>query len=192
MKLSDVVEFLDDPSAFDILYKGSKVKYLNEAGSISDSSRFFVAGFEFGAHVLVHVESYRGDGFEAAWSTWIDSMPEIPADELVEAYGPQGTPDGSFIDMAHAEARGDNPPYGTQAWNDAMARIRARAKEMLDACVDAASGPSGNGEYPELIEGYEEKESGGGVVSVGHYAWMNEADLDDIEIVRHVDVPEFA
>lgn len=180
MKLSDVVDFLDNPSAFEIRYKGSKVQYLNEAGTISDSSRFFVAGFEFGAHVLVHVESYRGEGFEAAYEAWIDSLPEIEKDEYVEAYG---TDDGSFLDIAYAEirARHETPVYTVADTEERFKGARDRARELLNQAVEKAQNE--DGEYPEIVEGYRE-DSSGKVKSLGHYEWMNEADLDDIEIVR--------
>lgn len=184
MKLSDLVDFLDDPSQFEIHYKGSKVEYLNEAGSVSDSSRFFVAGFEFGASVLVHVESYRGDGFESAWTAWIDSMPEIEKDEYPEAYGlSRGE---SFHDMAWDEMRADCPNVFSEEGKAYVEKIRARGFTLLQRAEEDAR--NGNGEWPECIEGYE-MDSSGNVKSVGHYAWMNEADLDEIEIVRKEENP---
>lgn len=186
MKMSDLVDFLDDPSAFEIHYKGSKVEYLNEAGTISDSSRFFVAGFEFGAHVLVHVEAYHEDsGFETAYEVWIDSMPEIEKDEYVEAYG---TDDGSFLDIAYAEIRAkhETPVYSVADTEERFKGAKDRARELLDQAVEKAR--KEEGEWPECIEGYE-MDSSGNVKSVGHYAWMNEADLDDIEIVRKEEKP---
>lgn len=187
MKLSDLLDFLDDPSAFDVLYKGKRVTYLNEAGAVSDSSRFFVAGFEFGASVLVHVESYRGDGFESAREAWIDSMPEIDKDEYPEAYSPGGKDRdlGSFDDIALAEMRDTWPSHGSPDWEAYREKYKARAHDLLSAAVDAAQ--NNEGEYPETVEGYE-ADSSGRIKSVGHYAWMNEADLDDIEIVRKAEV----
>jgi len=42
---------------------------------------------------------------------------------------------------------------------------------------------------PELIEGYEMQSnfSGTGIVNVGHYSWMHEADLDKVVLVRKKD-----
>lgn len=185
MKLSELVDFLDDPSEFEILYKGSKVKYLNEAGTISDSSRFFVAGFEFGAHVLVHVESYRnGEGFESAWSAWIDESETIPESELIEAYQVDGdTPeDMARKEIATAEENEgrDVPRYFSPEFDAHCERVKARAIEILKSRDDW-----------DLVEGYEyqSNSSGTGIVSLGHCAWMNEADLDDIEIVRKEENP---
>lgn len=181
MLLSDVCDFIDSPEGFKLLYKEHEVVYLNQAGAISDCSRFYVAGHEFGPTHLIHVEAYHGDGYQSAWEEWIDESPTIEEDELVEAYGLDGE---SFIDQAHAKARGDNPPYGTPGWDEAMKKIRGHAKLLLKQAGDRAQ--EGLGEYPDLIEGYEHQSnsSGTGVVSVGHYAWMNEADLEDVEIVR--------
>jgi len=181
MKLSDVCDFLESPEDFAIEYKESTLTYLNEAGSISDSSRFFLAGHEFGATHLVHVEVYRGEGFEAAWEAWIDASPTIPESELIEAYG---TSEGSFLDQAHEAARGDNILYGSPQWDEAMSRIHDHARLLLSQAEEKAR--DGHGEYPDLIEGYEQQSNatGTGIVNVGHYAWMHEAELDEIEIVR--------
>lgn len=184
MKLSDVLDLLDDPSAFEFHYKGSKVEFLNEAGSFSDSSQFFVAGFEFGAHVLVHVESYRGDGFESAWGAWIDESETIPESELIEAYQVDGdTPeDMARKEIARAEENEgrDVPRYFSPEFNAHCQRVNARAVEILKSREDW-----------ELVEGYEYQSNfkGTGIVNVGHYAWMNEADLDEIEIVRKEENP---
>ncbi len=185
MKLSDLLAFLESPDGFDILYQGKKVEYLNEAGSPSDDSKFFVAGHEFGATTLVHVEAYgRGDGFESAYGAWIDSCETIPESELVEAYGPPGSPNGSFLDMAYAESRENGARYGSPEWDAQIAKDHERAKEMMDAAVAAAI-ESGD-DYPDLIEGYRQQDnaSGTGIVDEGHYASFCEADPDDIELVR--------
>jgi len=44
----------------------------------------------------------------------------------------------------------------------------------------------GERDYPELIEGYEMQDncSGTGIVNVGHYSWMNEADLSQVDVSR--------
>jgi hypothetical protein len=186
MKLSELIRFLNDSSDCKILYRGRVVEYLNEAGRVdADSSRFFAAGHEHGATHIVHVESYRGDGYESAWGAWIDGCPTIPESELVEAYGPPSTKDGgSFLDMAFAEAREENIPPFTPEWDKAMARVHERAETLMKRCAQDAQ--DGIGEYPELVEGYESQDnaSGGtGVVDVGHYSWMEEADLDEVVIV---------
>lgn len=79
-----MLDFLDSPEDFNILYKGSKVAYLNEAGTPSDNSVFFIAGHKHGPTDLIHVESYRGDGFETAWEAWIDSCPSTYDDARTE------------------------------------------------------------------------------------------------------------
>ncbi len=181
MKLSELVGFIEKPEDFDILVGGHKVEYLNDACRIDDDSRFFVAGHEFGATHLIHVESHR-EGYEAAWGLWIDESPTIPEDELTEAYGVDGE---SFDDLARAELESPKGCGGAGvAWDEYHAKVKARAKELLSLAGDKARDE--DGEYPELIEGYENQDnaSGTGIVDVGHYSWMNEADLDDVEIIR--------
>lgn len=169
-----------DGLEFEVFYKGQKVEYLNEAGRLEwDTSKFFVAGFEFGASVLVHVESYRGDGFETAWAAWLDSMDPIPDSEIVEAYAPDRDSD-SFDGIAIGEAKTEGLCPFSEAWRAEMDRAHARARDALDAQVEKAS--QGLCDYPEIVEGYEMRDDGR-IVSLGHYAWMNEADLEDIEII---------
>lgn len=179
MKLSDIVAFIEDPEQFTLYHNGSALAYLHEAGAPSDRSRFYLAGFEFGAEHLVHVESYHGDGLGDAWEAWIDALPTIPEEELIEAYSP-GRGQGSFLD----EAIDAYPGRGEGRWTDEdWAKIRANAKAALDAAAQNAQ--DGVGDYPELVEGYEMQSncSGTGIVNVGHYAWMREAGLDEIEVL---------
>jgi hypothetical protein len=72
-------------------------------------------------------------------------------------------------------------------FDGAHAALRPRqAGERADA---------GDGEYPELVEGYEHQDnaSGTGIVNVGHYAWLREWTRDDTArlrlIVRSHDCP---
>ena len=177
MKLSELIGFLTEPEKYTITYRGHEVKYLNEACTYDDDSRFFVAGHEFGATHLIHVESRR-EGFEQAWGLWIDESPTIPEKELIEAYCPSHDK-GSFLD----EAIDAYPGRGEGRWTDEdWAKIRENARKALADADDSARNE--DGEYPELVEGYEHQDnaSGTGIVDVGHYAWMNEADLDDVEI----------
>lgn len=184
MKMSDLINFLTNPEDFTLLYKGQKVKFQNEAGRIDENSRFFAAGFEFGAHVIVCVESYRsGDGFSTAWEAWIDNSPTIPDEELIEAYSP-GNGKGSFLDEAIEAFRSTLHRWTDEDWKV----IRSDARKALDAAVEQAK-TSGN--YPDLVEGYEMQSNctGTGIVSLGHYAWMHEAELDELEIVRKEENP---
>ncbi len=45
---------------------------------------------------------------------------------------------------------------------------------------------AGDGEYPDLIEGYEYQPSatGTGIVDLGHYVWMREMTRDDLHKIR--------
>lgn len=174
MKLSEVLAFLENSDDCTITYEGRKLTYLNEAGTPSDRSKFFLAGFEHGPSWLIHVESYHGDGFESAWEAWVDSMHTIDKEELIEAYSP-GRGKGSFLDMAVDAEREDTPDHrvdqaGHDEWWD---RVRRAANEALEACEEA-----------ELVEGYsyQSNATGTGIVSMGHYAQIHEADLSEIEI----------
>lgn len=181
MKLSDILTFLESPDKCQISYDGNTIspEHLILEGTISDSdTAFFVAGHEFGPSHLITVPAYRGDGFDAAWEAWVDSLNPIPKEELIEAYGPEGTPNGSFLDEAHAAARGDGPPHYSPDWPAHIAAIHAAARKALEEyAIDGER-------YPDLIEGYEQQSnaSGTGIVSMGHYASMHEADLSLIEI----------
>lgn len=182
MKLADLVGFLENPEEYEITYRGQSVPhYLNDACRIDSDSKFFVAGHEFGATHLIHVEAYRGKGFEAAWGLWIDESPTIPEEELIEAYGIEGE---SFQDLARAEMVKAPNYWEREAWDAWHVAKNERAKAMLDKAAQDAS--DGLCDYPELIEGYENQDnsSGTGIVDVGHYAWMHEADLDEVVITR--------
>ncbi len=186
MKLSSVLSLIENTGKHTFTYDGHVISknHVILDGSLADTdTKWFVAGFEFGVSWLIAVPAYRGDGFEAAWGAWVDSLPAIPVEELPEAYGPEGTPDGSFLDMAFAAARETSPGYGSAAWDAHIAAIEAHAKRMLESYTD--ENPD---KYPDLIEGYENQDnsSGTGVVSMGHYAHMSEADLDLIEVSEEV------
>lgn len=189
MKMSEVVDFIDDPDAFEFLYEGKKVEYLNGAGTVSDSSRFFVAGFEFGPSFLIHVEGYGSDtGFETAYEVWIDYMPEIEKEEYPEAYSPGGEDreKGSFEDIARDELTDEPRRWGTPQWDTYLAKLKTRARELLDQAVEKARNE--DGEWPEIVEGYRE-DSSGKVKSVGHYECFSEANLDEIEIIGKKEKP---
>lgn len=162
MKFSEALDCLENPENYDWTYDGKSVRVIVDSYSDLTDGNLFVCGFEYGPSYLIAARSY-----EAAWEAWVDEMPTIPEDELIEAYGPEGTPNGSFLDMAVKAYRPDVAP---SKWDWTV--IRAHAKRMLDEYTI-------HGErYPELIEGYEQQSnaSGTGIVSMGHYAGMNEAD----------------
>ncbi len=177
MKLSSVLSVIEHADKHTFKYDGHEVTAILENSLIDYSSEFFVCGYEFGASWLI-----VANHFEDAWGAWVDSLPTIPEDELIEAYGPEGTPDGSFYDMAvdaaNAVSGAGKAQYGSAAWDDRMSAIKVHAVRMMqDYTIEGER-------YPDLIEGYENQDnaSGTGVVSMGHYAWMKEADLDLVEI----------
>jgi hypothetical protein len=180
MTLADILGFIDKPSDYTIEVDGHEVALLDEYGmSCGSNAEWFVCGHEFGATHIIHASSYSD-----AWDAWIDELPTIPEEELIEAYAPSNE-SGSFLD----EAIDAYPGRGEGRWtDDDWATIKANAKRALDAMVEAASGPQGTGDYPEIVEGYEMQSncSGTGIVDVGHYAWMNEADLSKVTIARKV------
>jgi len=170
MNLADILDFIDDPSKFTLTVDGHEVKFQDEYGlSCGSNGEFFVAGHEFGASVLIHADS-----FESAWEAWIDECETIPESELPEAYG---VPDSDEMHMW----RKSNGHLRNEEWSKAY---DAECARILRAWGDAAD--AGEREYPELIEGYEMQSncSGTGIVDVGHYAWMNEADLSKVEVTR--------
>ena len=201
MKLKDLRDFLAEPADFEVLYKGKRLHYLNEAGSFdADSSVFYVAGHEFGPHTLIHVTAYgQRDGFEPAYEAWIDSMPVCDETEVLEAYAPDDDSE-SFYDLAGDALDSERPKsgygnflYSGDAWEAWQAKRNALARTMLDEHVEKAREGTGD-DYPHLIEGYREN-SNGGVVDIGHYENMHEAEEGDIEFVRkcgHTDCEESA
>ena len=173
--LADVIEFIDDPSAFQLEHNGHEIAFQDDHGlSCGSNGEFFLAGHEFGATVLIHAR-----GYESAWEAWIDEQETIPESELPEAYG---VPDSDEID-AWKEAN-PAPHYGGSEWKAWCEAMHAEEVRILRAWGDAAQAEERD--YPELIEGYEMQSncSGTGIVDVGHYSWMNEADLSEITLVR--------
>lgn len=180
LTLQNAIDVFEHTDAFSFAVKHGHdpvtVEFLDESGlSSSGCDSFFVAGFEHGPHVLIHARS-----FENAWEAWVDQSATIPESELIEAYG--------IVDDYRDEytaAHGPVPAWSDQpawrAWHDAFyVACHARLKELGDKAHDTGDN------YPELIEGYEmqSNSSGTGIVSMGHYAWMNEIDPSDIVIVR--------
>lgn len=179
--LADILGFIDDPDKYRITIDGHEVKFIDDYGlSCGSNGEWFVAGHEFGPHVLVHASD-----FEGAWEAWIDESPTIPKEELIEAYSPGGDK-GSFFDEAIDAYRSASASFQYGRWTDEdWAKIKASAKSALDAMASAAGGPQGSDEYPEIVQGYElqSNASGTGIVDVGDYA-MNEADLSKVEVTR--------
>jgi hypothetical protein len=178
MILADLLDFIDDSKAFTLEYDGHTVEFQDEYGlSCGSNGEWFVAGHEFGACVLIHAR-----GFESAWEAWIDESPTIPESELPEAYGIDETAEMLAWKDVNPSPRhcGAGPEF--QAWAD---RKNAEAIRILQAWDEAARAGERD-DYPELIEGYEYQSnaSGTGIVDVGHYAWMNEADLTKVEVIR--------
>lgn len=173
--LKDILDFIDSPDDFTIEVDGHAVKLIDDYGmSCGSNAEWYVAGHEFGPCVLVHAK-----GFESAWEAWIDESPTIAESELTEAYG---VPDSEEIETW--KEKNPAPPYYSGDWREWADRLHAEEKRILAVWGDAAH--AGEREYPELIEGYEYQSnaSGTGIVDVGCYAWMNEADLSKITITR--------
>ena len=174
--LSEILDFIEKPGYFDVSYDGLEVKFQDEYGlSCGSNAEWFVAGHEFGPSVLIHAQS-----FEDAWGAWIDEASTIPENEVFEAYGVDDSEEMASWREAHPIASYFGPEYDT--W--AAARL-VEARRILCDWEDKAR--AGEREYPELIEGYEMQSncSGTGIVDVGN-SWMNEADLDKVEVTRKV------
>jgi hypothetical protein len=172
--MADVLEFIDDPSMFKLAVDGHEVEFLDESGlSCGGNDEFFVCGHEFGATHLIHARS-----FEDAWEAWIDACSTIPASELPAAYGVSNSPEIKVWKEANP-----SPGYRTPEWETWCDALRAKEFRILEAWGQAADD---GGEYPELIEGYEMQSnaSGTGIVNVGHYAWLDAADLSQVDISR--------
>lgn len=175
MKLSDIVSFVESPEEFTFTLDGREIpRFYNDDGTVNGKTRFYAAGFEFGAtHVIAC------DSFETAWTTWVDELPAIPEEELIEAYGPDsGEYRGkSFYDMAIEMYQKEQEclPRGNQSWDE----VRAIARRMLESYMVEGK------RYPELVEGYEHQSNatGTGVVATGYYAWMREVS-DELEVTR--------
>lgn len=177
-RLADAIDLFEDSSQFVFTLKrehdSTEVEFQDESGlSGRNNDSFFVAGFN-GWQVLIHARS-----FEAAWEAWVDEMPTIPEDELIEAYGIEDDYRETF------EASDPCPKYcEREAWDAWYVRFKAACRARLAELEDKAR--DGAGEYPELIEGYEMQSSasGTGIVDMGHYASMIEIDPDEITVRR--------
>jgi hypothetical protein len=101
--LKDWIEFGESPEDFEIcLTEGENggdekgLRFQDESGlDTRGCDSFFIAGFEWGANVLIHARS-----LEAAWEAWVDELKPIPREELPEAYG---ITDGAFADAWRKE-----------------------------------------------------------------------------------------
>lgn len=180
--LDDVIDFMNDSDDFHLTVVSSssdarKIDFLDESGLSSDNDQFFIAGDESGPWILIHARS-----FEDAWEAWIDERPTIPESELPEAYGVPDSPEIEVWKDANPSPHYVSPEWKT--WRDALHTEELR---ILKAWGEAADGDERP--YPELIEGYEMQSniSGTGIVDVGHYSWMREADLSEITLVRKTD-----
>jgi hypothetical protein len=174
-KLSEILDFIEDPTAFEISYDGHTVAFQDEYGlSCGSNGEWFVAGQEFGPTVLIHARS-----FESAWEAWIDESPTIPESEVPEAYGVDDSEEMITWREAHPITTYCGPEYDT--WSAAWL---VEAERILGAWVDKARNEERD--YPELIEGYEMQSnfSGTGIVYVGDHSWVHEACLDLVEISR--------
>jgi hypothetical protein len=181
MTLADAINVFEETDAFTFAVKHDgrdpvTVELLDESGLSSNPDSFFVAGFEFGPHVLIHARS-----FESAWEAWVDDMPTIPECELIEAYGIVDDYRDEYV-AAHPIPSGAGDAF--HAWHAFYVACNVRLRELGDKAQ------AGGNDYPELIEGYEMQSncSGTGIVSMGHYAWMNEIDPSEIVIVRKAKV----
>jgi len=127
--LAEVIDFIEDPNAFDVLYDGHKVSFQDEYGlSCGSNGEWFVAGEEYGAEVLIHARSY-GD----AWEAWIDERPTISEDEVPEAYGVDDSEEMKAWREAHPINTWSGPEY--EVWSTAKL---TEAKRILASWGDAA------------------------------------------------------
>jgi hypothetical protein len=167
--LAEVIDFIDDPSAFKLEHEEHELTFHDDYGlSCGSNGEWFLAGYEFGASVLIH-----SSNFSDAWDTWIDECKTIPVDEMTEAYGIDDTPEMAAWKETHPA-----PQYFSTEWAAWCAAKATEAKRILKDCEPKDGW--------ELIEGYEYQSNatGTGIVDVGHYAWMREADLSEITITR--------
>lgn len=195
MKLSDLRNFLDEPSKFDVLYKGEALHYLDDAGRFDhESSRFFIAGEGLGPVYLIHVDAgYRGDGFEQAHGAYLEALPDVEVEDQPDAYlVPGATEYQTFDDFARERlsALKSCPNYWErEAWEAWHVEHKALALTLLREAGDKAQA-NGN-DYPELAEGYYHAD-GGGIKNAGDFS-LFEADEDEITFVRkcgHTDCAE--
>lgn len=166
--LQTILGWIEDPSEYEIRVDGHKVEFIDDYGlSCGSNGSFWIAGHEFGPTVLVHADS-----FDSAWGAWIDECPTIPKDELPDAYGVSDSEE-----MASWQETNPAPPWGSPEYSGWIDRKHDAEKAIL-----AAWGESDD--PPDLIEGYEYQSnaSGTGIVDVGHYSWMREADLSEVVI----------
>ena len=178
--LKDVLDLLDcgedDRIKVTIKEREHSVRFVTDTYSITDGT-FFLAGFEYSAHVLICAGS-----FEDAWSTWVDTLPPIAEDELIEAFG---VVDRDDVREAYERGHGECPRWGDQeawrVWHDGLKLAQtwwlANVGNDLTNPLDP-DGPLLSDDTLNLIEGYEYQSNatGTGIVNVGHYAWMNEID----------------
>jgi hypothetical protein len=89
-------------------------------------------------------------------------------------FGPMMIIRAKSFETAYEIAIDESPTIPVEEVPEAYGFYGENAKAELDAAVTKAR--DGIGEYPELIEGYQYQSncSGTGIVSVGHYEWLQE------------------
>ena len=181
--LADALDMLEDQDEFvfsvcedDAARDPVDVKFYDESGLSSSPDSFFICGFEFGPQYLIHAHS-----FEDAWGAWVDESQTIPEDELIEAYGITDDYREEF------EKTDPCPNHWEPTWDAWHVRFKAACVARLKELGDKATAQQG--EYPELVEGYEyqSNSSGTGIVDMGHYAWMREIHASHVSFRRKTD-----
>jgi hypothetical protein len=180
VSLQDILDFIDSPDDFELIIteegRESTIKFIDDYGlSCGSNDQFFLAGQQFGATHLIHSSSY-----ESAYEAWVDESLTISEEELTEAYG---LPDSPEID-AWKETHPAPTFYRSNEWNAWCEALHAEEVRVFKQWGEDADAHLR--EHPDLIEGYEyqSNSTGTGIVDMGHYAWMNEADLSEISIRR--------
>lgn len=161
-----VLAFLRGDEGVAIMIGDREVEFIDDYGIDSGGGvQWYVVSNEFGPTCLVHA-----CGYEDAWSAWLDEQPTIPESELPHAYNVYDS-----TEMRVWREANPLPAFGSGEWQAYRDAERAEIERVF-----------GLRNNWELVEGFEFQNngSGTGIVDVGLYATMGEADLSQIVIAR--------
>lgn len=128
--------------------------------------KLFIVGREYGPEYIVCART-ESDAFEA----WVDSIPPIPLEEVHEAYN-------AFDKLVeYLESKGHENNYATRCF----ASRWAKTFFQIDTRNANYTGAWDRWEIDEAYH-YQSNATDSGIVNLGHYAWIRNADEFDIEV----------
>lgn len=177
MSLKQAIDIVTNSERYDFYAvdkhseRRTKVKFYNDGCDLGDED-FYLLGMEYGP---THLIQCRGES--NAYEIWCDELPPVPMNEVHEAYN-------AFDRLVEfMEKKGHE--------NDLRLRqFCFKWDDWFFAADTKNANETGAWDRWKLDEAYAQQSNStdSGIVYVGHYAWINEADLDCIEVELKAEV----